>query len=691
MGVWVRKLAITGSAKQFAFCLGTSSAANSAYIYLGETAFGFLIGCEVLNSAGTSWINSAAAGTPVQDGNDYLIVLQRRSGNLEAYHILEGSTVSATTLNAAGISGTFNASTIKLGYDPGAQLKNPLGEFFLFTDRSLSFAQLTTLAAGARPKTSNVGGEPLILLPFRSGDVASETNLGTGGATYDSTRVSSGFTTTTDFFTLPTTPAITGVSTMTPRQGESFTITGTNFGAAQGSGYVSLGGVTQYKTTSWSNTSITIVVDRGTQKYGVGINVVVVDSSLNPSNNYALTSLLPQTGWDYVDIGTPNTTASFRITSTADLASGDQVAYDTLGSTVTVFSDGTFSVSGSPYYFNAEVWTSPDGWGQTTPQVLIAGPRSRSMLGNPIGAGPTGTFLLGSVGLGSVVTQAGVSGASSQAAGGVVLIVAGSSRNRGEVDAKVAIGARGAAQSQGPAVASVAQIIGLAGVASSPQQAEGRVGLAVVGAAQSTAPAVGGTVVAAVAAGAAGSSSQAAGQVVLAVFGNAQSISQIVAPVSVLTAGQTHGLGAAAASQALAAQGAAGAASQAAGVSSSAAVGATSGEGAGASQAAGQVAIAVVGVSSGGGAAAGARAQIVAVGGESFVVSGGVSNVAVAARGEGHGLAPATAAFVSSAVIAGVAQSPSTAQGIGIDGNAPVPDGDTYCGFIVNVGRLMHR
>lgn len=207
IGAWIRKSAITGSGAQMVFCLGTSSAANSAYAYLGETAFGYLIGSEVLNSAGTSWLNAAQAGTASQNGLDYLFVVQRRSGNIEAYHILKGSTVSATSLSAAGVSGSFNADTIKLGYDPGKTLLNPFGEFFLFNDRSLSFAQLTTLAAGARPNTANAGGDPIILLPFRSGENATETNIGTGGATYNATRVSSGFTTTTDFFSLSNVPA----------------------------------------------------------------------------------------------------------------------------------------------------------------------------------------------------------------------------------------------------------------------------------------------------------------------------------------------------------------------------------------------------------------------------------------------------------------------------------------------------
>lgn len=206
-GGWVRKLAITGSSKQFLFCIGTAFGTDSVYAYMGETSFGYLLGTEAHNAAGTEWINAAQAGTPAQDGLDYLFISQRRSGTYEAYLVVEGSTVSAPNLSSAGVSGTFSASTVKLGYDSGVQLLNPFGEFFLFNNRSLSLAQITTLAAGARPNAANVGGDPIIMLPFRSGDIATEVNIGTGGATYNATRVSSGFTTTTDFFSLSNVPA----------------------------------------------------------------------------------------------------------------------------------------------------------------------------------------------------------------------------------------------------------------------------------------------------------------------------------------------------------------------------------------------------------------------------------------------------------------------------------------------------
>lgn len=167
------------------------------------------------------------------------------------------------------------------------------------------------------------------------------------------------------------TPAISSTSSASPANGGSLTITGTNFGASQGSGSVTIGGVTQ-TVTSWSDTSITVTVSRGTNKYGAALNVVVTDNSANSSSPYALTGLTPQADWSYVDIGTPNTTAANRITSVPDLASGDQVAYTTQGGQVVVANDGTFSVSTGVRSFDFEVWTSPDGWGGQATQYVRA-------------------------------------------------------------------------------------------------------------------------------------------------------------------------------------------------------------------------------------------------------------------------------------------------------------------------------
>lgn len=170
----------------------------------------------------------------------------------------------------------------------------------------------------------------------------------------------------------PSGPTVSSVSTATPREGASLTITGTLFGASQGSGDVKINGVAQ-TVTSWSDTSIVVTVVLGTNKFGAAYTVVVRDTSLNSSNSYAgITGLLPaNSGLSYVDIGTPNTTSAYRLTSTADLVSGDQVEYENKGSSVTVATDGTFTANAGIASFSARAWTTGSGYGASGVQLLI--------------------------------------------------------------------------------------------------------------------------------------------------------------------------------------------------------------------------------------------------------------------------------------------------------------------------------
>jgi hypothetical protein len=133
----------------------------------------------------------------------------------------------------------------------------------------------------------------------------------------------------------PTGVVISDLSTFSPRNGSSLTITLINAGATQGTGTVTIGGVSQ-SVTSWADTSITITVARGTLKFGTQA-LVVTNGSSQVSNSVDLT-LLPISGWDYVNLSTPNATSSYRLTATADLASGDQVSWDTKTSRVEVYS-----------------------------------------------------------------------------------------------------------------------------------------------------------------------------------------------------------------------------------------------------------------------------------------------------------------------------------------------------------------
>lgn len=202
---WVRRNATEGSNDQRLWGIGNGDTTDSLYQYIGENGGGGRpVGSDVINSSAVTWYNGAPAlGAVKTDGLAYLCGVQLRSGTFETYCIRNG--LSATRNDfATGVSGTFSAqAAARIGSDPGGTsgyLRNPLGDWVLFDNRSFSLAELTTLASGA-PVTAIA--TPLIWLRFRSGAVATEVNQGSGGATYNATMVSSGFTTVPDFFIDP--------------------------------------------------------------------------------------------------------------------------------------------------------------------------------------------------------------------------------------------------------------------------------------------------------------------------------------------------------------------------------------------------------------------------------------------------------------------------------------------------------
>lgn len=191
---------------------------------------------------------------------------------------------------------------------------------------------------------------------------------------------------------LGSSPQITGVGTL--RFQENATITGTNFGAS--AGQVTIGGVVQ-PIVSWGATSITIgPIARGTLKYGTQ-PVVVRDSSSvlsNPNNQ----TLLPQTGWAYIDMVAPLATSGDRLTTTPDLSNSDQVAYGnvTPSGTVTVVSDGSFTATATVGSFAFEV-NDGTGWGSFATQVITEVTQFSGVL-QASNAGITGAFSSGGTG-----------------------------------------------------------------------------------------------------------------------------------------------------------------------------------------------------------------------------------------------------------------------------------------------------
>lgn len=155
-------------------------------------------------------------------------------------------------------------------------------------------------------------------------------------------------------------PAVVSIGTL--RYLGSATITGSNFGASQGAGGVTIGGVSQ-PVTAWSATSITIgPIARGTLRYGTQ-NVVVTHATAGSSTPSAQ-SFLPQAGWSFVDLTNPLATSGQRITSTPDLVAGDQLAYGDVSPSgnVTVAADGSFTTTGAVGSFSVEA-NDGTGWG----------------------------------------------------------------------------------------------------------------------------------------------------------------------------------------------------------------------------------------------------------------------------------------------------------------------------------------
>src|SRR5258708_25748980 len=92
-------------------------------------------------------------------------------------------------------------------------------------------------------------------------------------------------------------PTITGMSPSSGPVGVPITLTGTNFGASQGTSTVSLNGTTAV-ATSWSNTTIVAVVPTGASS---GTFTVTVNGQ--PANSLAFTVTALPSGFSHQDIG----------------------------------------------------------------------------------------------------------------------------------------------------------------------------------------------------------------------------------------------------------------------------------------------------------------------------------------------------------------------------------------------------
>ncbi len=158
------------------------------------------------------------------------------------------------------------------------------------------------------------------------------------------------------------------------------TITGTNLGATTSDRVLTLeqGSVAVTQTQTSGNATggvFNVVMEPGGAALKFGAVTAKVTIVADSSIATLAATVNPAAGELYVDVGTPNTTSAFRISSSPDIASGDQIHVRGVGGGaapvgLVLYSDGTFS--GATDDFDARVWSASDQtWGSWATQTVI--------------------------------------------------------------------------------------------------------------------------------------------------------------------------------------------------------------------------------------------------------------------------------------------------------------------------------
>lgn len=166
--------------------------------------------------------------------------------------------------------------------------------------------------------------------------------------------------------TLSTVPA-------TAFPGQSRTVTGSVFGATQGTGGVTIAGVAQ-TVTAWSDTSITFTTVQGNTKFGAGNALGVTTNAAQTANGTIELIVEPGTG-GYVNVVDPATADpsslafGFEAAGGAPVATGDQCHYVYTGSpgdpaSMTVEPDTLVSALDQEGTVDVRFWDATDStWG----------------------------------------------------------------------------------------------------------------------------------------------------------------------------------------------------------------------------------------------------------------------------------------------------------------------------------------
>src|SRR6267154_573548 len=184
------------------------------------------------------------------------------------------------TAYSQAIAKTGGAGTVTFSISAGALPTGVAGTAYSQMVAATGFGTLTfTTSAGAVPSGLTLSSAGLI---SGTPDAPNVTSNFTMMVTDSSNPAQTATQALSILINLPPPPTITSLSQNAGAVGASITITGTNFGTAQGSSTVTFNGNTAAAASAWSATSITVLVPVGATTGNVVVNVLGTASNGSP-------------------------------------------------------------------------------------------------------------------------------------------------------------------------------------------------------------------------------------------------------------------------------------------------------------------------------------------------------------------------------------------------------------------------
>jgi lysophospholipase L1-like esterase len=240
-----------------------------------------------VSSDGVNWGSAVATGTLANDALEKEVLFTPKTGQYVRLRALTEVTgnpwTSMAELNVLG--GLTSQPTItSIVPNSGPTTGGQTG--VVINGTNLSGATSVTFGGTAATITNNTSTTITVTTPAHA-----------AGAVNVVANVSAGTATSTGGYTYLAGPSITNVNPTSGLVGTSVTITGTNFGATQGTSTVTFNG-TAATPTNWSATSITAPVPGGATTGPVVVKVGGVPSNgVNFTVQSGSVNLIPQTNW----------------------------------------------------------------------------------------------------------------------------------------------------------------------------------------------------------------------------------------------------------------------------------------------------------------------------------------------------------------------------------------------------------